>query len=237
MTWHTDAELDRLDSALMELPEENDPMILTEFDGFCAGLVTCPEMIAPSVWLPEIWGPGGAPEFKDLSEMQEMLDLIMAHYNRVASLLMMQGEYFPVMDEDRRNGDILWEFWIMGFAAAMRLRPDAWAAISCSGNARAIKALRQMEELACIATAFSEGKRPKAGKLIRQAPSLIPGLVEYLNHFAKSQSPGLPSGFPLAANITTAPFSAPSVGRNDPCPCGSGKKFKKCCGAGSPNVR
>jgi uncharacterized protein len=24
---------------------------------------------------------------------------------------------------------------------------------------------------------------------------------------------------------------APKVGRNDPCPCGSGKKFKKCCGA------
>jgi preprotein translocase subunit SecA len=25
--------------------------------------------------------------------------------------------------------------------------------------------------------------------------------------------------------------SAPKVGRNEPCPCGSGKKFKKCCGA------
>jgi uncharacterized protein YecA (UPF0149 family) len=25
---------------------------------------------------------------------------------------------------------------------------------------------------------------------------------------------------------------APKVGRNDPCPCGSGKKYKKCCGAG-----
>ena len=24
----------------------------------------------------------------------------------------------------------------------------------------------------------------------------------------------------------------PKVGRNDPCPCGSGKKFKKCCGLG-----
>jgi SEC-C motif domain protein len=24
--------------------------------------------------------------------------------------------------------------------------------------------------------------------------------------------------------------SAPKVGRNDPCPCGSGKKFKQCCG-------
>jgi preprotein translocase subunit SecA len=28
------------------------------------------------------------------------------------------------------------------------------------------------------------------------------------------------------------PFvSAVNVGRNDPCPCGSGKKYKKCCGA------
>ena len=27
------------------------------------------------------------------------------------------------------------------------------------------------------------------------------------------------------------PYRAPAkVGRNEPCPCGSGKKFKKCCG-------
>jgi hypothetical protein len=26
--------------------------------------------------------------------------------------------------------------------------------------------------------------------------------------------------------------AAPKTGRNDPCPCGSGRKFKKCCGAG-----
>ncbi|MCP5109750.1 MAG: hypothetical protein GY953_02825, partial [bacterium] len=32
---------------------------------------------------------------------------------------------------------------------------------------------------------------------------------------------------------TTAPKlgrASPETGRNDPCPCGSGKKFKKCCG-------
>ena len=28
----------------------------------------------------------------------------------------------------------------------------------------------------------------------------------------------------------TGPAEAPRPGRNDPCPCGSGKKFKKCCG-------
>ena len=25
-------------------------------------------------------------------------------------------------------------------------------------------------------------------------------------------------------------LETPKVGRNDPCPCGSGKKYKKCCG-------
>lgn len=31
-------------------------------------------------------------------------------------------------------------------------------------------------------------------------------------------------------NPKSAPVTSDKVGRNDPCPCGSGKKFKKCCG-------
>jgi hypothetical protein len=33
---------------------------------------------------------------------------------------------------------------------------------------------------------------------------------------------------PLASNLPNAAASEPKVGRNDPCPCGSGKKYKKC---------
>jgi uncharacterized protein YecA (UPF0149 family) len=33
------------------------------------------------------------------------------------------------------------------------------------------------------------------------------------------------------ARVKTIVRDAPRVGRNDPCPCGSGKKFKKCHGA------
>jgi preprotein translocase subunit SecA len=49
-----------------------------------------------------------------------------------------------------------------------------------------------------------------------------------------------PAGFNfLAPPKTGAPPTRPQtmvrktekVGRNDPCPCGSGKKYKKCCGA------
>ena len=30
----------------------------------------------------------------------------------------------------------------------------------------------------------------------------------------------------------TVRHEGPKIGRNDPCPCGSGKKYKKCCGRG-----
>ena len=37
-----------------------------------------------------------------------------------------------------------------------------------------------------------------------------------------------------AAKPATYVKTGPDVGRNDPCPCGSGKKYKKCCGAAAP---
>ncbi len=44
------------------------------------------------------------------------------------------------------------------------------------------------------------------------------------------QAPFLPAAS-LPAATTPMRRSEPKVGRNDPCLCGSGKKFKKCCGA------
>lgn len=40
--------------------------------------------------------------------------------------------------------------------------------------------------------------------------------------------PGFTDGTPQMPN-----FAVQKVGRNDPCPCGSGKKYKKCCGQGN----
>jgi hypothetical protein len=45
--------------------------------------------------------------------------------------------------------------------------------------------------------------------------------------------PGIDSLPPTRSNVVASGFTArratPKVGRNDPCPCGSGKKYKKCC--------
>ena len=41
------------------------------------------------------------------------------------------------------------------------------------------------------------------------------------------------SGQQAAKKVVITPKRAAArVGRNDPCPCGSGKKYKKCCGKG-----
>ena len=49
-----------------------------------------------------------------------------------------------------------------------------------------------------------------------------------------SAPPGAEAAMQAALNSKPTPVKRdePKVGRNDPCPCGSGKKYKKCCGAG-----
>ena len=39
-------------------------------------------------------------------------------------------------------------------------------------------------------------------------------------------------GTPEQTKVETVVHEGPRIGRNDPCPCGSDKKYKKCCGAG-----
>lgn len=63
----------------------------------------------------------------------------------------------------------------------------------------------------------------------------LPKLEEVYRHMQQIVSPLFPTAGDLAGPAPrlmpqTAPIKAePKVGRNDPCPCGSGKKYKKCC--------
>jgi len=52
-------------------------------------------------------------------------------------------------------------------------------------------------------------------------------------HFIIGIEPSEPediSDLDHARNPPEPILAAPKVGRNEPCPCGSGAKFKKCCG-------
>ena len=66
------------------------------------------------------------------------------------------------------------------------------------------------------------GETKDLGACVEQLTDAIPESV--LGMYRQGRS---------AAGVSAQPFRRQTVkvGRNDPCPCGSGKKYKKCCGA------
>ena len=227
----TDTEINELDALLLAIPEEAGGMLLPEFDGFCAGLVVGPEMISPGEWLPLVWGKNGASCFATMEEVQRASDLIMRHYNDVAQSLTPPGEYGPIYDEDRRTGEVIWELWVTGFEQAMRLRPDSWERIVKSDDEEAAACVNMMIALFNIAEGQSDLPKKSIRALTEEAPELIPNMVVTINGWTKGRS--APAPFPAwaAANRSEAPFQTAKTGRNEPCPCGSGRKYKRCCGA------
>ena len=71
---------------------------------------------------------------------------------------------------------------------------------------------------------------------IQQQPAEVDGATEAPEEFRHREEPAALSYSGGSMDSEPAPQrprtrSAPRIGRNDPCPCGSGKKYKKCCGA------
>jgi preprotein translocase subunit SecA len=70
-------------------------------------------------------------------------------------------------------------------------------------------------------------------QIVRDAPMDLPAMTAWADaRVSRGEMPGLEGRGPApAARPAQAPRTATGekVGRNDPCPCGSGKKYKKCC--------
>jgi len=223
---HSQRQLTQLAERLIALPPENDGMLLSEFDGFVAGILVCPEMILPGEWLPVVWGEEIAPHFADMDQATATQDAVMAHYNRVArGLARTPPEYEAVFDKDPVSGDLMWEFWITGFERAMQLRPEAWEAMVECSDEEIAASIPMLLALHDIAEGGSELGAAAIEELNAMAPDMIPDLVANLNAWVKAQGRA-----PGPAILPGTPAVRAKVGRNDPCPCGSGRKFKKCCG-------
>ncbi len=61
--------------------------------------------------------------------------------------------------------------------------------------------------------------------------SELPDEEEHLDWEARSDDTSAPPVYTPTPYTPPQPYTAPpKIGRNAPCPCGSGKKYKKCCG-------
>lgn len=210
-----DSYLDELDSMLLSLSEH--AMLLSELDGYFVGLIVSPDLVPQSQWLKAVWG-GATPEFEDATALQHFLDLLMRHYNDVLSSLDIPGGYEPVFDVDTRSGETLWELWIEGFSKAMKLAPKGWNRIRASDDAGPKAALAGILELAAFADGRSALTSSEENRWDLEAPDLIPIWVQMLHEWR------------LENDFNRPAKARERVGRNDPCPCGSAKKYKKCCG-------
>ena len=219
-------KLDRLDHLLLRMTDEF--MILSQLDGYLTGVILCPEAIPAAEWLPKVWGPQDdldGPLFLDSGEAKEITGLIMAHFNALTAQLEDPGHVIlPVFDYDDRPGieDTLWETWMLGFREAVQLRFDVWAEGLDEQDFGFGAAMTTLITLQSIEQRDSGLPREEEDKLILLAPTLIPLSIAALNKWRLKRRQGKPNA-PLKQNE--------KLGRNDPCPCGSGKKFKKCCGA------
>ena len=218
MSGELSKNLRRLEQFLLGEALNDDAMLLSELDGFLAAVIVCPDRIAPSEWLPVIWGDEG-PVFETERQAQTVTGLIMGHYNDIIGQLD-RGRYRPIYDIDL-DETVLWELWIEGYWRAMRLRPKAWSNLAQDEDEdlqRALFVLTRLGEFAEHPDDFEPMEFDE--ELEGLAPDMIVSHVEILHRFTRARS---------NPSVTPANEIQAKVGRNDPCPCGSGKKFKKCC--------
>jgi uncharacterized protein DUF1186/SEC-C motif-containing protein len=127
--------------------------------------------------------------------------------------------------------------------------------LSCFASKEAIEEIREayrrglvdacMIDLEEVERDLAEGENRILRELKRCPPTGIEDTIEELRHWAtyKEEPVPVPDNEPLPTVPNYALKKQPAkltpdalgmggvrVGRNQPCPCGSGKKFKKCCG-------
>jgi len=208
--------LDALDEYLMSDRSSPESMMLSDLDGFLTALAIGPELLGPSEWLPIVWG-GEGPAFADAAEGQAVIGGILNHYNAILDAVA-DGSYAPILLADP-DGTVISMDWAEGFVQAINWRPRAWAPLYESKAERHLLApiLAQLDE--------------------EDSESLLDLPFEMEEEFFDEPEDLLP---PSVINIAgfwdrhgrarRAQTAAKKPGRNEPCPCGSGVKFKKCCG-------
>ncbi len=175
-----------------------------------ANLTTKP--LAPEAWLEPLFGEG----FKSIQPAVE--EQIHKQHNRI-----LRNEY-SVLELTEKDPEQLADF-AEGFMSVWPLIEEQWQEVELNdGLQRMLHALLTTMMLAIDEESTQQHMRD-AG--IETPPALI-DLVEQLDLMLVEVALGADELMVGNKSQSLNPFK--DVGRNDPCPCESGKKFKQCCG-------
>ena len=151
----------------------------------------------------------------------------MLHWNTIAGeLLRTLGEpnvYMPVLLQDEA-GIARGNAWAKGFMRGVQMRPESWRELLYSdelgGSALPMMMLAHEDDPDPAMRPPSIDDQKREDVLLE----MIAGLTRIYRHFAQQRrSPG------QALLNVPARREGRKIGRNEPCPCGSGSKYKHCC--------
>jgi uncharacterized protein len=230
-----DDELDELDDFLANETIQDRSMDVATLEGFLTAIAIGPRFVPPSEWLPWVWDMDEGKEdanFDDADEASRILSLIMRHYNEVTSTFNTDPASFePIFWRDKHRGAVEWcEGFILGF----QFSDEAWSLLAAGQPTWFAPFLRLGTDEGIDLTA----RLGDTEACMNDIESSLVRIHRYWKETGSSQKPEVvhqdwSAGRQQAFEQVVR--AGPKIGRNDPCPCGSGKKFKKCCGAdGAP---
>lgn len=210
--------LDKLELFLQSDEAPPNSMQISDLDGFLTGIAIGPDLILPSEWIPVIWG-GEEPAFASSDQAEEVMSAILRRYNHILDTLSGGRWTIDPIFWDGGDGVVIASDWAEGFMDAVHLRLDAWEPLFQDRNQTDL--LIPILALCCDDEGnsyFAEDEMDD-DLLIEKIPELIPDAVDGIYWYWQELA------------LTPAPIRVPArTGRNDQCPCGSGKKYKRCCG-------
>jgi len=244
-------DFDALDDILDDLRTRHDETPQWEFcEGFLAALVCCRRRIPEDEWLPVLLGLDEGGSFADAAQRERFLALWTRRSAEVQQALDTEVQaldedkaYAPeVMDvrgaiaslppEEREEvaGEDIPSFaqvWALGFMYAIESWPEEWEAPKDKEAARwhdlslqAIVALTEDDTDEATLAAFAEDGPLSVSEQRLNAYGEALWAVYDLREIWRNIGPRVQQV-----------IKGETLGRNDPCSCGSGKKYKKCCGA------
>lgn len=232
-------DLDFIDTVLEKYGSEDSILNASELDGFLTAIISGPDMIRASEWMPAIWGDEDAsPDWESKDEVSRFMNHITTLMNQNVDILMdSPGEFEAMLLMDIKDGKpvTVATFWCQGYMKAVMLRPDSWKNLpkDIEKHLENIAAFCTFEDASSLSGLTGEATEESQGKIDLAARALHAYWLKQRAHLAPAANRGalapMAAGTPMGQVL---PFvrKQPKIGPNAPCPCGSGKKHKKCCG-------
>jgi len=201
------SEVEKLTSILASAPNG---MPYSKAHGFLTAIASAPTTIMPTVWQSSVLGD---LELTSREHAQQVMGLVMRFYNQIVSDLNERKIAPPIP-----GGEDMVAQWCEGYLEAARM-DEVWSSDE--------EGIELIFPISVLSGEFDlVGEEDADGNIIevptpqlRRCREVLGRNVIELNRYwtawrRKSESPVV---------------RAPKTGRNDPCPCGSGLKYKKCC--------